>query len=486
MLKCVISGQRYYKGLSKEQISDLKIALRLPNPEYTNLERFSKAPDFVLEKILANVPRILSFWDEPERGVFKVPRGYILPDANEVANVNEPAAEFPPLKITPRDWQEEAIKVIENGIGQPVFDATVQAPPGNGKTIFGVLAMATLGKRTLIIVHKKTILDGWVKDLKLAFGKDFEPAIIKGPKKELGDTVTIAMVQTLRNMDPLDYYDVGLVICDECHHAPASTYLDVIGNTESKYRLGLTATPKRSDGLNDLITWTCGPVRYRAARDTKNTVPVTVNVVKTEMLISSDDVPFTKLINLQSAREDRHELIVGVAACVWQRYKKPILIVTQRVAHSEKLKKLLEQQKISAVAISACMAEDARTATYSRARAGKVPVTLATEKMLAEGTNVPAWTHLILANSFCDETLTKQVVGRVSRGYAGKSRGYVWDLVDDDSFAIALFNKRLRVYNAEKHKIQRVKYKGGKLLLKATTAPAKKPKILRKIRSPHG
>ena len=482
MLKCVISGDRYYSGLSKEQVEDLKLALRLENPEYTSLQRYSRGPEWLVEKQLANVTRLLSFWDEPQTGVYQVPRGYIIEGAKTVNNVHAPKVKFPKLQIAPRDWQKEAIKVFDN-IGPDVFDTTIQAPPGNGKTVFGILTMAKLGVRTLIMVHKDNIKDAWIKDLKLAFGEDFEPTIIKGKLKTLGPLVTVAMVQTLRNVPAEEYSNVGLVIVDECHHCPSSTYLDMLCNTESKYRLGLTATPKRSDGLNELIPWACGPIRYVAGKDTANTVPLKVHPVFTGIQVSDvHNLPYTKLIAAQSSDEERLDKITSLASWAYNKWSQPILIVTLRVEHSKKLKERLAAKGVSAAVIHAHTKEDARTKIYADIRAGKVPVTIATSSMLSEGVNIPIWTHLIMANSFNDETLVRQVIGRVERAHKIKTCGYIWDLVDRDQFARAMFSNRTNnVYAKTGGLSEAVKIlDNGKVVRRTTTKKKRKHTILRK------
>lgn len=486
MLKCVISGDRYYSGLTREQVEDLKVALRLDNPDYTALIKYSKSPPWVLEKQLARTPRLLSFWDEPKQGVYQVPRGYILPDAKEVANVNCSPAEFPPLQVVPRDWQGDALKVFDNITATEVYDTTIQAPPGSGKTVFGALAMARLGVRTLVLVHKSNILDAWVHDLKLAFGKDFVPAVIKGAKKQVGETVTIAMMQTIRNMDPKDYNVFGLVIIDESHHCPSSTYLDILCNTESKYRLGLTATPKRADGLDQLIEWSCGPIRFKAEKDKKNTVPLNINAVMTGIEITQEDrLPYTKLINLQSKEPARLAFIGDLAQAVLEKYKQPVLIVTMRVSHSEKLQDILNNLGIDSVSISAKTKPAERDVIYDKIRNGDVPVTVATSLMLAEGVNVPIWGHLILANSLNDETLVRQVIGRVERAHKTKTHGYVWDLVDRDSFARAMyFNRANKVYVNVTGEIKKVKLTAdGKLVTPKPKHKKKKKSIIKPIKS---
>jgi superfamily II DNA or RNA helicase len=44
------------------------------------------------------------------------------------------------------------------------------------------------------------------------------------------------------------------------HHLAAASLVHVVPQFRSKYTLGLTATPKRSDGLEQVLYWLMGPV----------------------------------------------------------------------------------------------------------------------------------------------------------------------------------------------------------------------------------
>jgi superfamily II DNA or RNA helicase len=55
----------------------------------------------------------------------------------------------------------------------------------------------------------------------------------------------------------------GMIIADECHHASAFTYEQILKTTNAKYIYGLTATPTRKDGHHPILFMHCGPIRYR-------------------------------------------------------------------------------------------------------------------------------------------------------------------------------------------------------------------------------
>lgn len=55
----------------------------------------------------------------------------------------------------------------------------------------------------------------------------------------------------------------GMVIFDECHHAASSQAQAVLNKINSKYVYGLSATPGRSDRLDDIVFMMLGPMRHK-------------------------------------------------------------------------------------------------------------------------------------------------------------------------------------------------------------------------------
>jgi superfamily II DNA or RNA helicase len=57
--------------------------------------------------------------------------------------------------------------------------------------------------------------------------------------------------------------EFGLVVFDECHHLPSEAYATAARACLAPYRLGLTATPERTDGREALLDALVGPQVYR-------------------------------------------------------------------------------------------------------------------------------------------------------------------------------------------------------------------------------
>ncbi|MBI5574929.1 MAG: DEAD/DEAH box helicase family protein, partial [Deltaproteobacteria bacterium] len=148
-------------------------------------------------------------------------------------------------------------------------DGIFVAPPGSGKTVVGAYLTAARGRNTLVLVHRKPILDQWVARLSSFLG--VEPKSIGrigGGKNSPNGRIDVAMIQSLvrkgKVADLVAGY--GHVIVDECHHLPAVSFERVFSEVSAWNVIGLTATPYRRDGHQPIIHMQLGPVRFAFSR----------------------------------------------------------------------------------------------------------------------------------------------------------------------------------------------------------------------------
>ncbi|MBA4419268.1 MAG: hypothetical protein C0392_15390, partial [Syntrophus sp. (in: bacteria)] len=125
---------------------------------------------------------------------------------------------------------------------------TLTAPTGSGKTVLALSIIAARKQPTLVIVHTKELLTQWIDRAASFLNIPVDEIGIIGNGKKRIKHITIGIVQSLKKYDVSEYF--GQVIVDECHHTPSTTFMDAITGFNSKYLLGLSATPYRRDGLN--------------------------------------------------------------------------------------------------------------------------------------------------------------------------------------------------------------------------------------------
>src|SRR5690606_22494372 len=90
-----------------------------------------------------------------------------------------------------------------------------------------------------------------------------EIGMIGGGRETLGYFLTIGLVQTLSRRELGRWAnEFGVVVVDECHRVPASTWTHVVNAFPARWRFGLTGTPKRRDGLHAVMHLYMGPTIY--------------------------------------------------------------------------------------------------------------------------------------------------------------------------------------------------------------------------------
>jgi len=153
-----------------------------------------------------------------------------------------------------RSYQKEAIKDIRDAW---TFNRNVllQMPTGTGKTnvfceVIRLHRLEYPNSRVLVLTHKRELVLQTVRRLR-SF-TIIPGMILAGHFSNPDHQVQVATIQTLiRRKNLLTFLtNVSLIIIDEAHHSPSSTYRTLIDfyQSENTLLLGVTATPRRSDG----------------------------------------------------------------------------------------------------------------------------------------------------------------------------------------------------------------------------------------------
>ena len=159
------------------------------------------------------------------------------------------------MSIELRPYQEKFIGDIRHEFAHGCRTVCGVMPCGAGKTVAtGWMAGETArrGKRVVFMVHRRELIEQTSKTFS-AMGIP-HGLIASGVEPVYELPVQIASVQTLaRRLG--DNICPNLIICDECHHATASTYRSIMDNWPEAFVVGVTATPQRTDGkgLGDIF-----------------------------------------------------------------------------------------------------------------------------------------------------------------------------------------------------------------------------------------
>ncbi len=163
-----------------------------------------------------------------------------------------------PLRTSrdPFPHQTEALETWWNAGGRGV----VVLPTGTGKTFLAVLAINKVGRPTLVITPTIDLLNQWYGELAVAF--DVPIGAVGGGNHEYQPLTVTTYDSAYIHLERWGNR-FGLVVFDECHHLPGPTYLAAAAGSIAPYRLGLTATPERTDGQEELLVRLIGPIVYR-------------------------------------------------------------------------------------------------------------------------------------------------------------------------------------------------------------------------------
>ena len=147
-----------------------------------------------------------------------------------------------------RPYQKQCIQAIERGLENGIVNQLAVMATGTGKTFTAVQAIKNYGRK-LWITHTEELIEQSAAALSVEAG-DVKIGIIKAERFEIDAPIVMASAQTLwRRLDkiPSDHFDV--VVADECHLFGAKTFKMSLDHFQPRLRLGLTATPYRTDGM---------------------------------------------------------------------------------------------------------------------------------------------------------------------------------------------------------------------------------------------
>jgi superfamily II DNA or RNA helicase len=332
------------------------------------------------------------------------------------------------------------------------------APPGVGKTVVGTYLVAARACSTLILVHRRPLLDQWTTQLSLFLGiEPSEIGQIGGGKRKPNGKLDVAMIQSLVRQSAVDdlVASYGQVIVDECHHLPAVSFERVLAAAKARYVVGLTATPQRRDGHHPITEMHLGPVRF--AVDPKSQAGQRpfehhLYVRETGFKPSEDRGAGIQELYGALARDDgRNALILNDVIRSLEEGRSPILL-TERKDHLDYFAARLEKVARHLVVLQGGMSPKERREVTARLAAipdGDERIVLATGRYIGEGFDDARLDTLFLALPVSWKGTLIQYTGRLHRLHPGKKQVVIFDYVDRDvPMLLRMFEKRLRGYRA--------------------------------------
>lgn len=286
-----------------------------------------------------------------------------------------------------------------------------------GKSIAGLAIAHKLQQKTLIVTTTTIIRDMWLKEVKQHFG--FDAGVVGSGKFNLDPPIVVGNIQTICRKIPEISSIFGLVIYDEVHRAPASTFLDVADRNKAKHFLGLSGTLKRKDGLEVIIPGLFGEDLFIPPE--VNTIKPTVHRYNTAIEFSSNSlVPWALRVNDLMENPTYIDFVSNLVN-VYIALGHKVLVVGDR---TEFLNTLHERHKSSASYIITGQTEhrtlEYRSQVMKDVSKGKPCPLFATTSIFAEGVSLNELSVVIVTAPTNNESLVEQIAGRVQRKVEGK------------------------------------------------------------------
>jgi len=352
--------------------------------------------------------------------------------------------------------QEEAVTaILKHDIG------VLSVPTAFGKTVVGAFLIAARKTNTLILVHRKQLLDQW--RIRLAAFLDIEPRLIGqfgAGKRKPTAIIDVAMLQSLHHKGAVEdlVAEYGYVIVDECHHISAFTFENVLRKVKAKYITGLTATPIRKDGHHPIIFMQCGPIRYgqspRSAalqRGFEHKVILRYTNTVLSGISQQDDPRIHDVYKTILDDRIRTDMIIVDVKKVLENGKHP-LILTERREHLNTLEEQLKELKCTVVVLHGGIREKRRRESLQNLAdipEGQPWVILATGRYIGEGFDEPRLDTLFLTMPISWKGILQQYAGRLHRMYDNKEEVVIYDYVDTNiEMAKRMLSRRKKGYAA--------------------------------------
>lgn len=325
-------------------------------------------------------------------------------------------------------------------------------PPGFGKTACAIkISQELKSQRTLILVHTSSLQEQWKERIEFFLQGPLKIQILTAKNKVIDREAThvIALMQTILTMKKDDIPPIHMLITDETHHVCALTLHKTISMIGGRYRLGLSATPDRSDGLTPMLYCLIGNIAFQSTRSQHDKVMLgqifvhkyTYKEFNRKEINQSDNV--STLITHVSNCTRRTEFICDIIRDIFTSEQRKIIVLSDRRDHLYNIKEILEKNNENnsnmnvTMIIGGVKGKDIEIASQG-------DVILATYAYCSEGLDIPSLDTCILASP---KVNVVQCIGRILRPLKGKKYPLIIDIVDCDYSVFSnQFNKRQQYY----------------------------------------
>jgi len=354
------------------------------------------------------------------------------------------------MKLKLRQYQQDAIDALHREWDNGTLRPAVVLPTGFGKTVVFAHLIAEAhaqGTKVLVMVHREELAEQARQKI-VSVSPGIEVGIVKAKRNEVHADVIVASVQTLARPARREAIkNVGLIIVDECHHAAARTWMDVLehfgafgkpvldGMSEAlgTRTAGFTATMSRNDknGLGDV---------WQTVAYEQHVMFGIERGYLTDVRGKSVTVDGFDLATVARSRGDYSEGSLGEAletsgageviadAYIEHAKTERGILFAPTVSSAHVFADDLRAKGIVTEVVTGDTTSDERVGIYHRFQTGETQV-LSNCMVLTEGFDAPWASVAVIARPTQSAALYTQMIGRVLRPFPGKGDALVLDVV---------------------------------------------------------
>jgi len=356
-----------------------------------------------------------------------------------------------------RPLQVEAVKAVLDCCNDPSkMGALLCLSCGQGKTISAIYMLCTLAKKTLIVVHKEFLLEQWKERIQ-EFAPSARIGLIKAKVIDVENKdIVLASLQSLsmKDYDEGVFDEFGCVVIDEAHRTAAEVFSRALKKINFKYAIGLTATPKRKDGMTKVFKWYLGDIAYESKK-VKDSVEVRFH------RYYSSNSAYSKVHTLYNKNPNMSRMINSICEFIPRvdflcdiildilknEPERRLLVLSDRRQHLHLIKEGLDKHELlsNGFYVGGMKQSDLKISEAKQ-------IILGTFQIAAEGLDIKGLNTLILASPKSDVI---QISGRILRDRV-EDRLYdplIIDICDDFSIFPNQAKKRNTYYKKCKYEI---------------------------------
>lgn len=345
-----------------------------------------------------------------------------------------------------RDYQHDALSALYAAYGRGVQRAALVVPCGGGKTVLGATPVADsvrAGRPALWLAHRTELIDQAAERLR-ANTSGMDVGVLQGVRREVHMDAIVASVPTAVKPGALGLLQQrrpGLIVVDECHHAAARSYQEILRGLGAFHPggprvLGLTATLGRADGL------ALGDTFQEAIEGASISDLISLGFLLRPkgVRVKIEGLDFSRVRRSRTSESGLDDRAVAaamsdslapaaIARAVLEHGKgRHGVAFLPSVELSKEQARVFAEHGLRSVHIDADTPKAVRKELMRRIRLGEYDM-VCNVGLFTEGTDVPIWDMVVMGRPTSSENLFIQMAMRGGRPHPGQRDFVVLDVV---------------------------------------------------------